>query len=243
VVLVLAGSGLLLAGEARAIAWTALSVPFAVLAQRRRSRTLATHAAIYGVAGCLAAGLVTGGGAALLVGSTVTWRPSLAAAAVLVLVAVSAWLGGAVPRRTVVERLVPLVTYVVLGLGVAGMAVALLAPAVGGAGPGASPGALATLRTVVLVLAALAVALLGRRERLSEWAWLAYPILVITGLKMLLEDLPRGRPATLILAFAFYGGALILVPRIRARRAVPDPAAAGTSAPDPAPARDRRTSR
>jgi hypothetical protein len=227
VVLVLAGSGLLLAGEARAIAWAALSLPFAVLAQRRQSRTLATHAAIYGVGACLAAGLVTGGGSALLVGSTVTWRPSLAGAAVLLLVAASGWIGSAVPRRTVVERLVPLATYVAIGLGVAGLAVAILAPAVGASGPGASPGALATLRTVVLVVAALMVAGLGRRERLLEWAWLAYPILVITGLKMLLEDLPRGRPATLILAFAFYGGALILVPRIRARRAAPGPAPEG----------------
>jgi predicted tellurium resistance membrane protein TerC len=54
-----------------------------------------------------------------------------------------------------------------------------------------------------------------------EAGWLAYPVLGFTGLKMLLEDLPRGRPATLILAFAFYGLALILVPRIRSRRGEP----------------------
>jgi predicted tellurium resistance membrane protein TerC len=74
----------------------------------------------------------------------------------------------------------------------------------------------------------LATAWLGRTPGHAEAGWLAYPLLGLIGLKMLLEDLPRGRPVTLILAFAFYGLALILVPRIRARRtAVRDRAEVG----------------
>jgi hypothetical protein len=42
-------------------------------------------------------------------------------------------------------------------------------------------------------------------------------VLAIAGVKMVLEDLPRSRPATLFLAFALYGGALIVVPRLRRR--------------------------
>jgi hypothetical protein len=70
---------------------------------------------------------------------------------------------------------------------------------------------------VALVAAAVGAAWVGRRPAFAEAGWLAYPLLGFTGLKMLLEDLPRGRPVTLILGFACYGLALILVPRIRGR--------------------------
>jgi len=68
------------------------------------------------------------------------------------------------------------------------------------------------------VVSAVGLAWLGRRPAFQEAGWLAYPLLGVTGLKVLLEDLPRGRPATLVLGFAFYGAGLILVPRIRGRR-------------------------
>jgi len=55
------------------------------------------------------------------------------------------------------------------------------------------------------------------REAWREAGWLVYPALAATGLKILLEDLPRGRPATLFLAFALYGAALIAVARARHR--------------------------
>jgi hypothetical protein len=232
IVLLLAGTGLLLSGASLAVAWALLAALFGWLALRQQSRTLATHGAIYGVGATLAGGLLPGAGAALLVGSAVTWRPGPASVAVLLLVAASAWLASGAARRTVVERIPPLTVYLVLTVGVTGLVVALLAAPVAGTGTGASPGALATLRTVALVVAAVAAAALGRAERLSEWSWLPYPVLAITGLKMLLEDLPRGRPATLILAFAFYGGALILVPKIRTRKPAAAPGADGPGAGD-----------
>jgi hypothetical protein len=58
---------------------------------------------------------------------------------------------------------------------------------------------------------------LGRREAWREAGWLVYPLLAATGLKILLEDLPRGRPATLFVAFALYGAALVAVARARHR--------------------------
>jgi hypothetical protein len=76
----------------------------------------------------------------------------------------------------------------------------------------------------------LAAAWAGRRPAWLEAGWLAYPLLAFTGLKMLLEDLPRGRPATLIVGFACYGVALIAVPRIRSRRGASPGDAAGAEA-------------
>jgi len=74
----------------------------------------------------------------------------------------------------------------------------------------------------------LLLAWAGRFGTWLEAGWLAYPLLAVAGLKILLEDLPRSRPATLFMSFAFYGAALILVPRLRSRRkAAPEPAGPG----------------
>jgi hypothetical protein len=42
-------------------------------------------------------------------------------------------------------------------------------------------------------------------------------VLAAGGLKLLVEDLPRSRPATLFIALALYGGALIVAPRLASR--------------------------
>ena len=81
-----------------------------------------------------------------------------------------------------------------------------------------SRGAVATVRTGVLVIGAFLLAGAGRREAWREASWLVYPIVVVTGLKILVEDLPGGRPATLFITFGLYGAALLLVPRIRQGR-------------------------
>jgi hypothetical protein len=100
-----------------------------------------------------------------------------------------------------------------------GSIIGYLAPAVGGAGDGAvDAGVLATVRTSVLSIAALLLAWLGRRERLREWGWLVYPLLVAIGVKMVMRDFPLSRPATLFVAMALYGAALIVAPRLRRRK-------------------------
>jgi membrane protein implicated in regulation of membrane protease activity len=75
----------------------------------------------------------------------------------------------------------------------------------------------ATIRTAVWVAGALVLTGLGRREAWTEAGWLVYPALAAIGLKILLEDLPNGRPATQFLAFGLYGAALIVVARARHR--------------------------
>jgi hypothetical protein len=75
-------------------------------------------------------------------------------------------------------------------------------------------GALAALRTGVLALSIVGLAYLGRRLPASECAWLVYPLLAATALKLLFEDLGAGRPVTLFIAFTCYGAALILAPRL-----------------------------
>jgi hypothetical protein len=89
----------------------------------------------------------------------------------------------------------------------------------GAPGAGADAGTVATVRTAVLALGALALAAMGRTGAWMEARWLAWPVLAVTGVKILVEDLKWGRPATWVLAFALYGAALIVLPRLLRREA------------------------
>ncbi len=91
-----------------------------------------------------------------------------------------------------------------------------IAPAVGGLPDGSvAVGVLATVTTVVLSVATLLVAWIGRQPRFREWSWLVYPLLVGIGIKMAGQDFKHSRPATLFIAMALFGTALIVAPRLR----------------------------
>ena len=74
-------------------------------------------------------------------------------------------------------------------------------------------GVAATARTAVLAALALGLAWTAQRASLPELGWLVYPLLAAGGLKLLLEDVRQGRPATLVASLALYGAVLILAPR------------------------------
>jgi hypothetical protein len=92
----------------------------------------------------------------------------------------------------------------------------------GEAGPDAA--VLAAYRTGILAAAAVALAWTGWWRRMREAEILVYPVLAAGGLKLILEDIPAGRPATLVASLVFFGGALILAPALTRRRAVQPPA-------------------
>jgi len=75
-------------------------------------------------------------------------------------------------------------------------------------------GLLAAVRTGVLSALAILLAWGGRRVPVLELRWLVYPLLIITALKFLFEDLAVGRPLTLFLGFICYGVTLMLAPRL-----------------------------
>ena len=93
-----------------------------------------------------------------------------------------------------------------------------IAPVAGGlADRSIDPGVLATVRTGVLSVGTLVIAWLGAHARFREWGWLVYPLLIGIGLKLLTQDFKHSRPATLFVALALYGVALIIAPRLRRR--------------------------
>ena len=76
-------------------------------------------------------------------------------------------------------------------------------------GPDADFAYLATSRTAVLCMLAVLMAWFARKYSLRELGWLVYPLLVGEGMRLLLEDIRYGRPSTLFVTLAFYGGALV----------------------------------
>jgi hypothetical protein len=76
-----------------------------------------------------------------------------------------------------------------------------------------------TAATAVLAATAFALAALERAGRPFGPRWIAYAALVLGGLKLVVSDLPRGTPATLFVAFALYGAALIVTSRLMRRPA------------------------
>jgi hypothetical protein len=68
--------------------------------------------------------------------------------------------------------------------------------------------------TIAAVAVAFALALIRRTLERPELSWVATLALVLGGLELGLVEIPNGRPSTLLVCFALYGAALIVVPRI-----------------------------
>ena len=216
-ILVLVSMALLLTGPTVALAWTALGVLTTWLALRTDRITLNSHAAVYVIAAASASGLLAAATAALVGSAEAPWPPMSPVSLVVLSGAVACW---AIPMSrtagtSVVGRVPRLLITIVLVWAAGGWLIGVIVLALRGAvGPAADAGVVATVRTSVLAAAALALAWAGRSDRFRESAWLLYPVLAAGGLKLLVEDLPRSRPATLFIALAVYGGALILAPRL-----------------------------
>ncbi len=219
--LVLGGGHLLLAQPA--LFWAPVAILCSWLGSRFARLTLSAHAVIYALAAAISSGLFVIASYGLA-GSAGTVWPPLTTPGLLALAAILACL--AFPVRgdeTLWGRVtrVPKLALLLLALWAGGgVLIALAASTVAGdPGSGADAAILATVRTAVLAAAALVFAWAGRGAWLREARWLVYPVLVLGGFKMLLEDFPAGRPLTLLVALALYGGALILAPLVGRKRA------------------------
>jgi hypothetical protein len=215
------GSRLLLPSPAVAPAWAGLAVAAAAGSVLLVRVTLALHGTLYALAAALASGLVAAAGHAFAAPAETVW-PLLTIPALLALAAAAVECALPVPRPAPfwkpyasATRLLQLILFTV-GAGAA--VLYLLAPAVAGRPPAVDAGLLATVRTFVLVFAALLLGWVGRWERFREAAWLVYPVLVLASLKLLIEDFPHGRPATLFVALALCGGAFVAAPRVMRRK-------------------------
>jgi hypothetical protein len=223
---VLAGAAFLLPAGARGVLFAVFAFACAVGARRAGRATLAGHAVTYAAAAALSSGLLEHAWESAFATSAAPWTtaalPSVAVAAAM---GAAAWALAGAPAPGRAAHVPRVVLLALLAASVTGLVVGWVAPVVAGTpGAGADPGVIATVRTVFLALGALGLAALARLEPWADARWLSWPILGIAGVKMIVEDLPRSRPATLFVAFALYGAALILVPRMRRREPAARPA-------------------
>lgn len=218
-VLVLAGSMLCLRSPWPGLVFAVLGVAAAAAWSRIGRRYMLLHAAVYTTAAAVVSGAFRYGAWALGADPTGQWqRPG---AGILVVLLASAASAALVARRPAPEggifASVLRLAIVIVVVWVADACVTgFVAPVVAGTTSGAvDPGALATLRTGILAVASLLIAWLGRHAGYREWAWVVYPLLVGTGLKMVVQDFSDSRPATLFIALGLFGVALILAPRLK----------------------------
>jgi hypothetical protein len=186
-----------------------LALAGALLAAARRAPPGATlHAVAALGAAALASGLLAFAWGAL---AGVPSAPPLAALVVLGAICGAAVLvGDAPPTSPWVERAAAPAAFAFALAGAAGLtAWAAIACA------HADLALTATLRTGVLTTGTIVVALASRVARFRAARALVYPLLMATGAKVVLEDLRLGVAVNLFVAFALYGAALMLAPRLR----------------------------
>ncbi len=203
--LVIAGSRILLPEEFAPVLWAAL----AVIAMAAGSQVPSGHGMLYLLAALAASGVLLDGQGVLFGSAAVPIHPE---AALWATAASLACYGIAVHQQH--GRFVRTLTAAAaFWLFAALLAAGLIAAYHGLFGETASHAYCATTRTMVLAVGAVLLGWLAARRRWTELKPLAYLAMAAGGYRLLLVDLRQDRHAALVLSLLFYGGALILLPR------------------------------
>ena len=109
-----------------------------------------------------------------------------------------------------------LITAAIFVLALGGAVLMMIGPLVAGAEPNA--GTLASLRTVLLSVAVVGLGLMSRVPNAKAFTRLVYPVLIVGGIRLVLDDFRHSTPSTLFIALACFGLALVLGPRFAANK-------------------------
>ena len=210
---------LLFRGHALAIASLTLAILTIALGQRRLAGYASLHSAAYALLSLYASDLLTN---ALSVWTLqpAPW-PQLDLVAWTSLAAAGACVTMRFTRRNEIGDLLSragrLITAAAFVLGAGGAVLMLIGPRI--AGVEANAGILASLRTVLLSVAVVALALSARWPTTKIFSRLVYPVLIVGGVHLLLDDFRNSSPSTLFVALGCYGLALVVAPRLLNRDA------------------------
>jgi hypothetical protein len=207
------GSWLVLGRTPLVLVWCTLGLVAAWLGRRFDRMTLRFHGALFLTAATVASGL-----------AGISWR-ALASAGAWTLPTLASWTAwaslaagyeilsiGHRPEPTP-RRMPQAIVAAALALCTTGLLVTAVVVGTSSLG-GAQPAVVATVRTGAMALLVVVLAGGARRFGLVELGWLVYPLLALGAVKLVAEDLGRGRPTTLFFSLVLYGGALILAPRL-----------------------------
>jgi hypothetical protein len=202
------------------LAWclVGLGLMMAILGSRFDRVTLRIHSIIYLLLASLQSGMMAAAVDAFAGSAGSVWRPMTVVGATnlaMILASYTVFVTRQGRDQDLRSRRSPSVFLAVLALlGVGNVVIVALTRMLSAPPPDAAPAIVAVIRTAVLSLTVVGLALVARREKFREMVWLVYPLLALGCLKLLLEDLHQGSPLTLFVAFGFFGTALIMAPRL-----------------------------
>ncbi|MDH3432798.1 MAG: hypothetical protein OEM60_02965 [Gammaproteobacteria bacterium] len=219
--LVVAGTALVMSPTMAAGTWSLMALAMAWFSGRFGRVALSLQCTFLLLAAGVGSGILTTGLEALAGDASAPWPALIPWHAVIALTTVACLF---IPvaqhsdRWGVLSGIPQLIVLALSVWEVGGLIVVYLAPSLADAGSAnANPAILAALRTSVLSAASVTLALSSRFKRWPEARWLVYPVLLLVGVKLLLEDFPNGQPASLFVALAVVGSALLLVAKLLSR--------------------------
>ena len=217
-VFLLVGTGILISPSWAAVIWAIFAAAMAWFSGRTGWVSLSLQCTILLIAAGAASGMLVMGLEALVGAPSASWA-ALAPASLTVALATVACLFVQVAQYSdrwgMLAGLPQLLVLVLAIWGVGGLIIIVGAQVLASAS-GMEPNLaiLAAIRSAILSATAVMLALASRYPRWPEARWLVYPVLVLTGIKLFVEDFPNGNPVSLFVALGFVGTALLLTARL-----------------------------
>ena len=212
--LLVAGSWLLLPARLQVVFLCVAAVLAAFSYATTKQFSLGLHASVYLVAATAVSSLP--GYAMSAMAGSVPAAPDWGVWVVAVAAGMSYVVGAGQAEERITRRVLWVVPALLVGFAVAAFAVSAIVGLAGGSA-GLVASKLSVVRTIVGCAVALALAFAGARWKRVELGWVAYAAVGFGTLKLLFEDLRFGNAASLVVSLLFYGGVLILLPRMMQR--------------------------
>lgn len=206
--LTIVGAGILLSPALLGAVSALFALVFFVLAARWNRLTLRWHGTLYLAFAAILSGAL-GAAFSIVVGG-----------AGLASLSVSAWIGAAsalvaclhfhraAPAETAWARAAAFVIAAISAVTSIGIVAGACTAALG-----LDPAYSATLRTAVILGAAIFLAWTGQRSGRAELSWTVYLLMALAGYKFLVADFARQHTLSLVVSLAMFGGAMLLLPR------------------------------
>ncbi|MEE8305720.1 MAG: hypothetical protein V3R81_00565, partial [Gammaproteobacteria bacterium] len=222
--LLVAGSALVLSPAVAAAAWSLMALAMAWFSGRYSRVSLSLQCTFLLLAAGVGSGILTTGLEALAGDASALWPPLVPWHLIIALTTVACLFIPVAQQsdRWGVSAGIPQLIVLALSVWeVGGLMVVYLAPVLANVrGPEPDLAVLAALRTAVLSASSVTLALSSRFKRWPEARWLVYPVLILVGVKLFVEDFPNGQPVTLFVALALVGSALLLVAKLLSREKI-----------------------
>jgi hypothetical protein len=223
--LLLVGGALATSGMVRGLLWAAVAATASVIARRTGRDLLMLYATALSWSAAASAGILAWATDAFTAACVAAWSALRADGIIVVALSVASALstrpGAAVSVEARWRRVPSAAGLLLCALCMTAAVVVVARVALPSLHEDAA--VLATARTLALAGVATALAMLRRAHR-PERLWVAYVLLALCAVKLVTEDLQRGRALTLLVSFVAYGLSMIAVQRLARERAGGDSA-------------------